>query len=215
VEPGIAHDHWLVLEPIPLRFRRRPRLARDRRVERSVGRFQVAFHQHGRDLEGLRDGIEPMSGGVFRQEVLEADIDGQQLADRILVLRAIEPTQDDPALTPLPVRFPAQVPFDPGDDGRDIGRHRTWLLLRRHLPGPELSQHLGPGLPRSRAGELGRKQVESQIRFLHIGTVTIRAVLRDERTDGRFVGRLVRRRSARPGQSESGRDESPETTGDY
>ncbi len=63
-------------------------------VERAARRFHVALQLHGRDVERFADVVEAVRLAVFRQQFLELGANAEQVAERVFVFDAVEPTDD-------------------------------------------------------------------------------------------------------------------------
>ena len=80
------------------------------------------------------DVVEPGRDVIVREQVFDLDRRGQQVAERGLVFRPVQPPERDAPLVPLPVeRCLVQLPMQPGDHRAGLVLGRTRLALRRHL----------------------------------------------------------------------------------
>ena len=108
---------------------------------------QIPLHQGRRDAEHAGDVVEAVAGVVGREQVVDADVQGEQIADRVAVLG---PAQAMEGLRPAGVRFGrrrgVELAFDPGAEavvGLPVG---TRAGPGRHGAGAQLADHLLPCL---------------------------------------------------------------------
>ncbi len=198
--------------------RRRLGTVRDGRVQRQVGRLQVLLHQERRRVMGGACVVKPVRHPVRRQLAAEGKLDSQQVADRVLVLDAVEPPQHAPPLGG-PRRGgrlgdPRRQPFGQLLHLR-VGRTR--LPLRRHLARLEPINDRRPARHRRRVGEVGLEKIEPQLAVGLLAPMTFVAVLRQQRTESRFKGRRsnrgdgLGRRSGDGGLREKSRGAGPQS----
>ncbi len=140
----------------------RQRLGRDRAGGNPLRCVHVGLHQHRGDREDLADVVEAFAGVVGRERPIGAEVDGQQIANRVGVLGAVEPSRDD---TPRVGRHERVCTLELGleepDERRDffVG---TRHVSRRHLAGLELVEDEVPevAIPGERLDRQSRGQVE-------------------------------------------------------
>ena len=122
----------------------------------------------GADREGGRDIVEaPVRGLVSRQEVAYIHVDREQVADRVVVLRAVQAVdRTDPSrmrsLRPRRVERTLEPARDRIVGGPIGARHSA----RRHRAGTELGDHLLPRR-RVRVRSRGIQRVEGEARRAH------------------------------------------------
>ena len=125
----------------------RRRRAPDRRAADLARRGQVAVDERRRHPEGGRDVVEPVARVVGREQLRRIDLNGQQVADRVGVLGAVQAMEH---------RRPAGVGVERGravEPGLEPAREpvvrlaiRTRPPHRGHEAGPQLAHHLLPHL---------------------------------------------------------------------
>ena len=151
------------------RFLGRPDLRiADRQAADLPRRRKVPLHQHRRHAQHVSDVVEAVRAVVGRQERRDVDVERQQIADRVAVLRAIEAMQHGPAR--IGMRRGRLV------DGRlEVGREpgerrlvRTRHADRRHQAAAHLPDHLFPGR-RPPPGDSGRSYRARVLLFLRAG----------------------------------------------
>ena len=135
-----------VIHPEPVRVRPR----RDSGIaSRQAGHFargaQVPLEQRWRHLQDAGDVVESIALIVCRKQLRGINLDIQQVADRILVLGAIEPVDRfRPAGIGPRCRYAIDLAFQPARDtviGRDV---RSGTSRRRHGPRSKLPYDLFP-----------------------------------------------------------------------
>ena len=118
----------------------------DHLVQGGLGGRQVGFQVLGRDSQGRADLVEPLGAAVLGQEPAIIPLHPEQVAQRVLILVAIEPPRPGPALALLPGRVGVVEPCVERSQHRDrLGLRRPLGLLRGHLPVPDAVMHLHPG----------------------------------------------------------------------
>ena len=158
----------------------------DRGARDRVGGGQILLHQHRREREHVGDVVEPVAGVVLRKIVGGPEIDAEQLADGVVVFRAVQPPRRHTARIrrrdPIDAR---ELALEPAGDALPLLLVRLVLFHRRHLAAPEHPDHVFPvvALIDQRVGRLERLKVQAVLR-LPLVTVTGVAVLRQERLDG-------------------------------
>ena len=134
----------------------------DRAGRDGARRVEVAVQQRGRHAQHVADVVEPVARVVRRQQSRGVDLEPQEVADRVGVLRAIQAVErGPPAGVGLRGRCRIELRFEVGDQavvgclvgpGPRRGRHRPRAQLARHL------------LPRSRVAadrrDVGRVERE-------------------------------------------------------
>src|SRR5438046_1723743 len=80
-------------------------------------------------LEALR--VEAVRGGVFGKQVADVRVDAEEIADGVLVLAAIEATEDDLAAGEI---GPGERASKPLEEGVALPGRRLFLFGRGHLP---------------------------------------------------------------------------------
>jgi len=71
---------------------RRGERTADREAAYFLGSRKISLQQRRRELPD-RDVVEPVARVVFRQERRDVDVDAEQIADRVLILGAIQPAE--------------------------------------------------------------------------------------------------------------------------
>ena len=164
---------------------RERRLHRRRPVEREtrdpVRRRDVLLHQHRRQRQDVSDVVEPVSRIVLREIVGGMGVDAEQIANRVVVLGAVEAAG----------RHPSGIGRRQAIDVIELLRKPTGnrltgmfgglrLFLRRHLAPAELLDDLRPALVivDERGGRLERLEVQAVL--LLLVAVALDAVLGHE-----------------------------------
>ena len=114
--------------------------AGERRAADLHRRGHVAGHQHRRDGERIRVVVETEAGHVAGQQRVAVDFEGQQVADGVDVLGAVQAVGRNPAGIGLGAGVDRGLQArDEGVDRRRIG---TRPALGRHQPVAQLADHL-------------------------------------------------------------------------
>ena len=114
-------------------------------------------------------------------------MDREQIVQRVFVLGAIEPAQDDAPFPALPFEGGGlQLPVQPLRHRVEIALRRPLALFGRHLASDELVMGLDPGRHRPVIAEIGPKFIEPQPGFLHLGAMAIDAMRVEKRSDFRL-----------------------------
>ena len=88
------------------------------RAHRAFGGIHVIFQQRRRESQGVADVVEPIGRRVRRKVVRGADIDAEQIADRVVVLGAVEPARADTSRVGLDQAvLPRKLGLQPAGDG--------------------------------------------------------------------------------------------------
>ena len=183
--------------------RRRLRfVAEHRRAHDLLCRAHVLLEQHRRQRQHVGDVVEPIPGIVLREVIGRADVDPEEVADRVVVFSAIEAAgRDAPRIRRRDALEPRELLLDPRRDGLDVLRVGPLLVLGRHLAGPDLEQHVLDVIE-VRGHEVGRLDaLEVHAALLPPVVVAVGAVLLEEGLDdgveGRAIGFAVVGRGAR------------------
>ncbi len=167
--------------------------AEDCRPRDAFGGEQVALHQHRRDRQHVADVVEAIAGVVLGEVVGRAEIHAKEIANGVVVLRAIQPPDGDAA------RIGHGGAIDPIDlevDPRRHGGHRFGIgpriLLRRHLAGANLRERLLPGIRIAGHRVDGLERLEVQAAALAPLAMAGNAGVFEKRLDGGFESRGVR-----------------------
>ena len=109
----------------------------------------------------------------------------EQIGHRVLVLGAIQPSQDRPALGAAPLLADAiDGGLQHGDGAVPAGRLRMGSALGRHLAALHSVEDVTPDLGGAPAlGDVVRKVIEPQLGQLNLGAVAGVAVVFEQRTD--------------------------------
>ena len=172
------------------RFRQRQ--GDDRPVGNPAGGGQVFLHQHWRDGQDIADVVEAVARIVGRKVLVGAKLDGEEIADRVRVLRPVQTPRGDPPRIGLHRRIrPRELLLEERDQRRDLlvgPKH----ILGRHLLRLELRQNRIP--PIAIGGERFHRRKEGDVEPPGEvgGVVTLAAGLFEQRLGGR-----AERRSAR------------------
>ena len=178
-------------------------------------RADVALEQGRREVPD-RHVVESVARGVRRQQRGDVDLQRQQVADRVVVLRAVQPAEGLRAARVGLFRSDAvQLAFERRQRLPVRTLVRTATARRRHLPRPQLAGHF---LPRRavEARVLLHQCVQLEPRRLEPVVVATQAVARDEdavRRVGveRRSGHRRRRRGPGSCSRSSRRKKRPET----
>ena len=186
--------------------------AEDRRPRDALRRRHVLLHQRRRQREHVRDVVEAVAGVVLREVVRRPQVDTQQVPDRVVVFRAVQPSRGDAAgiRRGHPVD-PRELALEPRGDRLALVLVGLGLVGRRHLALAQLEHDLVPALAMIDQRRDRRHRLEVQIVLVLLVAVAGDAGLREERLDdglepargrggqdgGRFRGRGSRRRRLR------------------
>ena len=88
----------------------------DREPRDARRRVRITLDEHRRDAERARDVVEAEAGIVAGQELLRVDVEREQIVNRVLVLRAIQPMQGRPARIRVARRELVERAFEIGDE---------------------------------------------------------------------------------------------------
>ena len=178
----------------------------NRQAAYSLGGRQVALQQRLRNREHVADVVEAVARVVGRQQRSAVDVEGQEIADGVGVLGAIQAMhrRRPPGIHPLGRRC-VQVLREPGGEPGVGGFIRPRPAGRRHLAGLQLLQHL---LPQRGVGRDVReiRLVEREIRRAQPVVVATGAVALDDRAEA--VGGRGRTLGAVLGERRRGRDDA-------
>ena len=85
-------------------------------------------------MQRLADVVEAVGRTVGRQQLLQLDLDAEQVADRVLVLDAVEPAQHDPPFLFAAGEFGLHpLRFDPAGQHARFCGGRPRVRIGRHL----------------------------------------------------------------------------------
>jgi len=96
----------------------------DGAVEGFVGRVEVKLDQFAREGEAFAVVVEPVFLGIGRKGVLDAEVDTEEIVDRIFVFRAIEA-----ALVAVPISV-LEIVLDSHDSKEATGHGRQGIPPR-------------------------------------------------------------------------------------
>ena len=116
----------------------------DRQPADLRGGGQVRLHQGGREQLRVGDVVEVRALRIERQVVAGIDVERQQIADRLRILGPIQPLE-----RPSSRRYRlglVHLRFERLGERGQHGRIGAAAPGRRHLPGPELANHLLGGV---------------------------------------------------------------------
>ena len=161
--------------------------AEDRAPRDALGGGQVLLHQDRRQRQDRADRVEAVPGVVLGELVGRLKVEADQVADGVVVLGPVQASDHDAARRGGGglvggLHFPGDPP---GHEGEILGI-RPYLVLRRHLAGPELLQHLVPGVRVGRHVARGAKPGQVQVTLVVPGVVTVVAVVGQKRLDRRL-----------------------------
>ena len=149
----------------------------DDRLQGALRRVLIAQQMRGRDVEHRADIVETGRDVVLRQQVLHLHGAAEQITERGLVFRAVEPAQDHAPIALLAgERGGEQVAVQFGGDDVQLLRRRTRRLWRRHLALRQFVEHLHPRRGGVLVLELRRQRVQAQLGFLHVRPVALDAM---------------------------------------
>ena len=144
--------------------RRRRHRRRHRESADLARRRQVALHQRRRDAEDAGDVVEAVARVVGRQQLADVDVERQQIAHRVAVLR--------PAQAVERLRAPGigigrggvvELALEPGAELRVGSGLRARPRTGRHRPGAQLADDLLPDLGvRGHVGHVDRARGQRQ-----------------------------------------------------
>ena len=205
--PPVAQARLVAGVQLAGRLRRPLQARRHRQPHGVVGRVHEPRHRQVGDVERLAALVEAVGLAVLGQPV--GDLrprDAEQVAQGVLVLVAVEPPQDRPALAGQgrPLRGDDR-PRQALDEGLLPGRVGPGPALGRHLAGRHAVVHLDPDGQVGGILRVERQAGQVEPAFLVLGVVAARAVVADEG----FVGRGRLGRTGRPGR-EQGQHREPE-----
>ena len=182
----------LLVHPLARRrirdLRRRRRAVADRAPADLQRRRHVALDQRGRDRQRLGDVVEAFARVVARQQRAHVHVHGQQIADRVGVLGAVEALKGRRVEVAAGRVRGVELALERGGERRHRRgirpRHADW----RHHAGAQLAHHL---LPHLDVGADVRQAfgLERQAAGLGARVVAGDAVLGQERRVGRGRGR--------------------------
>lgn len=142
-----------------------------------------------RHAQSRADLVEAQRLPILRQLGPVIFLHAEQIAQRVLILVAVEPPRQRPALARLlGCAGRAQARVEQRQERLFLRFRRARSVLRRHLAVTHavVRHHPRPerrGVPRI---ELQRRQIQPA--HLRLGAVTFRAILAEERLDGRIRG---------------------------
>ena len=172
-------------------------------------RVHVALQQRGRDLEDAGDVVEPVALVVGRHERGGVDVEGQQVADGVLVLGPIEPVERF-GTTRIGTRrrHGVDLGLQEGGEGVAGADLRPRASDGRHRAGPQLADHLLPDVGVARhVAQIGRPQRDGdrsaggQPLVVAGDAIAVeQRLVRDDRRGlrGGFLPRAGRRRGGEP-----------------
>ncbi len=171
---------------------RRLRRAADRQSADLLRRRDVALQQRGRQVP-QRGAVEAVIRLIRGQQGRGVDVEREQIADRVLVLGAVQPSQGrrPPRMRPRRRRS-IQRRHECGNGGLILRLARPWPADGRHLPRGELAYHLFPD-HRVGVDRVGADRVERQAASFGVAVVARGAMLLDELPNGWSRGRRLRR----------------------
>ena len=172
VDGAARLDRTLFLEVESALDHPRPRPVGDRRVERQVRRLQVSLHQERRRVKRLAHVVEAVRRGVRREPLLEVEVHPQEVAQRVLVLDAVEPAEHRAT-----VAGRVGAGSDRAKDRLEFLRLGLLLLPGRHLAATDAVVDQAPAF--AGCGE----DVEPQPLLGLLGAVAIDAVADEEALD--------------------------------
>jgi hypothetical protein len=155
------------------------------------GRGQIALLQRRRHAEHVGDVVEAVGRVVWRQQRRHVDVERQQVADGVLVLRAIQPVQHRPPGIGTAERLAIERRLQPRH--QTVGRLgvRAARPFGRHHARAHLADDLLPQVRVLRdPGQIGR--IEGEAARLQPLVVTAHAVAVDDRPE--LLGRIGHRR---------------------
>ena len=121
--------------------------SKDRKARDPVGRRHVFLHERRRERQHVADVVEAVARVILREVVGWTLVDSQQIADRVVVFRAVQPSRSDVS----GIRRGQSI--DPREFTRQPSGHRLPLMLRRlrlivgwHLPVTQLQHDLVPAI---------------------------------------------------------------------
>ncbi len=166
----------------------------DRHVGDRLGGGEVLLHQERRQREDVADVVEAVADVVRGEVVGRPEVDPDEVADRVVVLLAIEPTERDPAgiLDRLAARLRDQA-FEVLDEPGRFRLRGLRLVVRGHLPLSDGLKDLLPGLEILQGGGLGAEGGEVQAALGLLGAVAAHAIPGQH---GRDLGGISRRPGA-------------------
>ncbi len=187
-----------------------PRRGRHGGLHDGLGRLEVFLQQERRDGEDVADVVEAVAGIVGRELLLRLEVDPHQVADRVVVLDAIEPADRHPARVRIRGIDVEDIVLDPVGQGLDFPGGRLRLAGRGHDPRADVLEHRPPQLATLHQGLVRPALIEGDLTLLHPVGVTSIAVVDQDRLDGLLEPRdgpaltPLARRAEGPERNESG-----------
>ena len=161
---------------------------------------QISLHQHGRKGQHIADVVEAVTDVVRRKIFRRQKIHADQIANRVVVFRPIQPPHRDVARVRLGV---AVRSFEHRLDRLQKRRHflarRPRPFLGRHLAQFHHVHHRLPLLARLQHGRFVAKRVQRQVRLRLLFAMTMHAMLLHKpgvvlQKVRRWLGRFIRPR---------------------
>ena len=145
------------------------RTAADRARGDLFGRGQVLLHERRRDREHVADVVEAVARIVGREFVGRAEVDPEQIADRVGVLDAVQAVDRDVAGIRLELPIVArELTLDIRDQRRPLAGRERLLVGWRHVPRFQLLDNQFPRVAfgRDRRGIRECREVQAGVRLL-------------------------------------------------
>ena len=166
----------------PLLARGRRRIRDNRPLHDALRGGQIPLHQHRRHRQHVADVVETVANVVGGKILGRIKVHADQIADRVPVLRPIQPPHRDPARVRLGISgSPLKNTANDSQESVSLVRRRLRFAFRGHAPGLDHSDHRFPAIPLLDHGrivaELRQRQACLRLRI----AVTVDAILLQER----------------------------------
>ncbi len=158
--------------------------AEHRCARHALGRHHVPLGQERRQRQHVADVVEAVPEVVLREVVGRLQIEREQVADRVVVLGAVQaPDRDPPGVGGRGAVCACQPVVNPSGDRFDVGPGRALLVLGRHLARADLAGNLLPGVGVGGDRVVAFEAFQVQAALGLRGTVATVAMVREERLD--------------------------------
>ena len=154
-----------------------------------LGRLDVFFEQQRGYAQDVTDVVEAVTRVVGGEFFIGAEVDPHQVADRVAILDAVQPSQGDAARVGIIGIGPEGVPLDPVLQRLDLIGRRPGLARWRHQARADVLEDRMPQVSRSHGGIVVGELVERDVPLLRPQAVTAVAVLFEDRLDGLAIPR--------------------------
>ena len=151
-------------------------------VQNFPGGRQILFQQHRRQREHIADVVKAITRIIRGKIVRRLEIHAHEIANGVVVFRAIEPANRDAAGVGMVAVALENLGLDPGGDQLAFLRRRLRFFFRRHLMGLEVLYHLRKSLAVAQHRRFVRVNPQIEVAFF-LFPVAAKAVFAEQRFD--------------------------------